>query len=95
MSAWTDFRNAVEAILQPEVAAAASFGDAVLNDTEAAGSGNITSAFAAAVAAFTAGSTLEERVFAAGAAFVTTLLGYEVNIVRADASAAASTPPSV
>jgi hypothetical protein len=98
MSAWTNFRNALEALVDPEIAAATTFGQAVLSDTEAAASGNITTSFTNAITAFTeTPGTLEVRVFAAGAAFVTALVGYEVSIIKKDAQAAitpATTTPA-
>jgi hypothetical protein len=83
------FRNAVEALIQPEIHAGVDFAHTVKSDSEAAASGNVTSAFLAATSAFsTTPGTLEVRVFAAIGAFATTLLGYEVGIIRKDAAAA-------
>lgn len=94
MSEWTIFRNALEAILDPEIAAATTLGQAVVSDVEAAASGNITSAFTGAVAAFTTTpGTLEVKVLALAASFVTTMVGYEVAIIKKDVTAAV-TPPS-
>src|SRR4051812_26569952 len=90
MSAWTTFRNALEAILDPEIAAATTFGQAVLSDIEAAASGNITSAFDNGVAAFeTTPGGLEAKAIAALVALGTTLLGYEIAIIKKDAAKAA------
>ncbi len=88
MSAWTTLRNAVEAIVEPEIAAAITLGQAILSDSEAAAAGNVTKSFDAAVSAFeSTPGTLEIKALAAGAAFIELLVGYEVAIVKKDTSA--------
>ena len=82
-------RNALEALVQPEMQAAINFAEQVKNDSETALSGNLSNAFENAGAAFLeTGGTVELRVFAAVAALAQTLLGYEVSIIKADAKVA-------
>lgn len=86
MSKWTTFRNSIEAIFDPEIAAATTFGQAVFSDTEAAAGGNITSSFDDAVMAFEVPGTLETRLIAAVTVFATKMLGYEVAIIKKELS---------
>lgn len=93
MSKWTAFRNAVETVFTPEINAAAVLGETVVNDSEASAGGNITKAFSDATTAFsvTPGG-LEAKAIAAGIAFVTALVGYEVAIIKKDVAAEITAP---
>lgn len=85
-SAWVDFRNAVESIVEPPLAAGLTLVKAIVDDEEAAATGNLETAFENGLAAFAAApGALEVRVFAFLSAFAEKLLGEAVTVAKAAA----------
>lgn len=85
---WVNFRNAVEALFQPEVQEAVNFTHTVATDAKAEAPGDLKKAFMDGASVYVATpGTFTDKIIAASAAFLLELIGDVVTLVKKDAQA--------